>query len=173
LYVARNCPIKAISNSVIVAITRKKQRFIEAYLETWNITKAATVAGYANPMQHGWRVIQDPEVQAAISARLAEAAMTANEVLHRLAQHARGDIADCFSVNDAGGAYLDLDKVVKQGKSHLIKSVKHTRYGLNVELYDAQAALKLIGQHHGVLKENVSHSGEIEHKHNLGWTDEE
>ena len=66
-------------------ITRKR-RFIKAYLETLNGTKAAIAAGYspngANVI--GSRLLSDPTVKAAIAADLAACEVSAPRVLREI-----------------------------------------------------------------------------------------
>jgi hypothetical protein len=92
-------------------------------------------------------------VQAAIKARLTEKAMSADEVLVRLAEHARGSMAEFIHVDEYTGiATLDLRAAEKAGKLHLIKSYQDAsdKFGAKLELYDAQAALVQVGRAHGL-----------------------
>ncbi len=82
--------------------------------------------------------------------------MGADEVLTRLAEHARGSIEDLL---DASGQ-LNLAEARTNGKLYLVKKLKRTTrvYRENdepvtqtldeVELHDAQAALVHLGRHH-------------------------
>jgi phage terminase small subunit len=126
-----------------VAITKKRQAFIEAYLKHWNATEAARIADYAHPGSQGHRLLKNVEIQEAIQARLDQKCMGADEVLIRLAEQARGDISEF--INDYGG--IDWETVKSRG--HLIKKISHNK-GKNssIELYDSQSALALIGRHH-------------------------
>lgn len=86
--------------------------------------------------------------------------MSADEVLLRLAQHARGDMGDFLDIGSMGFV-IDLDSAKKKGLTHLIKKVKlrtqtstskegietETHY-MEIELYDAQAALVQLGRYH-------------------------
>lgn len=176
------------------ALTAKQRAFVEHYLTCWNATEAARRAEYKDPAYSGWENQQKPVIQAAIQARLAELKMSADEVLTRLTDHARGDASDFVTVYasplqdaltgkpilDRDGQEiiryfpsLDLEKARQRGKLHLIKSVRSTAHGPAVELYDAQAALALLGKHHGLFVEKIDISRqEIEAfldrlKHNL------
>ena len=98
--------------------------------------------------------------------------MSANEVLDRLAEHARADYKDFISINGNGEIMLDMDRA--EGKTHLIKKISQRRMvrttrdaeidetTISVELHDAQAALVTIGKHHKLWTDNVQHSGSIE-----------
>jgi phage terminase small subunit len=55
---------------------------------------------------------------------------------------------------------LDMDKLTQPEYSHLVRKFKDSpKDGLSVELYDAQAALKLLGQKHGLFKDKLELSG--------------
>lgn len=145
-------------------LSDRQRAFLAAYLgpARFNATRAAELAGYAEPGQAGWRLLKNVEIQAAVQARLDQAAMGADEVLARLAEHARGSIADFVTLDGAGEPVLDLRRAKELGLLHLVKSLKPTRHGIALELYDAQAALVTLGRHHGLWKEVVDVSGEVE-----------
>lgn len=127
--------------------SKKRQVFIEEYLQHWNATKAAEEAGYAHPGQQGHRLLKNVEVQRAIEERIAELKMSTDEILLRLADQARGSMADFIEATIDGGFILDLDKAEDAGKLHLIKSIAETKHGVRIELYNAQAALEILLQH--------------------------
>jgi len=135
-------------------LTNKQKVFIEAYLECWNATEAARRAKYKHPRQMGSENLSKPVIQERISQRLRATAMSADEVLERLASQARADIADYVVVDLATGEpKVDLRSV--KGRTHLIKSIQQTAHGVKVELYDAQAALEKIGRAHGLFTDRV------------------
>ena len=124
----------------------KQQIFLEEYLKCWNASEAARRAGYrgrANTI--GPRLLANVGIQKAIQARLDELKMSADEVLVRLADQARSSMADFVEVADDGRIKISLTQA---DKLHIIKKISLTAEGLQIELYDAQDALKLIGQHH-------------------------
>ena len=137
-------------------LTGKQRLFVEAYLECWNATEAARRAEYQGNENTlgsvGWENMQKPAIAAAISRRLSEKAMSADEVLMRLANMARGDISEF--IQDYGA--IDW-KAVKE-KGHLVKKVSHTQgKQSSIELYDAQAALEKIGRGHGLFVDRQKH----------------
>lgn len=139
-----------------MALTPKQQAFVETYLATWNASEAARRAEYAKPGQQGHRLLKNVEVKEEIKRRLADVTMTADEVLVRLAEQARA----------AQSAYLrpdgvDLESLIRDGKAHLIKAIKRTQFGDNIEFHDAQAALVHIGKHHGLFADKMEHEGEV------------
>lgn len=138
-----------------MARTTKQAVFVEEYLRCWNATEAAKRAGYSEKTAYssGQRLLKDVEIAAEIQARIEERAMSADEVLDRLAQHARGSIEDFVDV-DSGMAIVDLRKARDAGKLHLAKKIRYFKEGgVEVELYDAQAALEKLGKAHGLFKD--------------------
>jgi len=140
----------------------KQEAFVEAYLQTWNATKAAKAAGYAenSARQQGSRLLSDVNIASRVRARLAEKAMQSDEVLARLADHARADIGDLV---DPATMTLDLRKAVDSGGTRLIKKIKQTIITgdekqteiFEFEMYDAQSALVHIGKHHGLFTDKL------------------
>lgn len=132
-----------------MALSKKRRAFIDEYLVDFNATQAAIRAGYSERSAGsiGHEILKIPEVAEAISQRISERTMTADEALIRLADMARGDLSDYIS-----GDGLDVDRLVADGKGHLVKGIKRVRTQYDdrreVEIYDKQAALKLILDHH-------------------------
>jgi len=64
---------------------------VDAYLgeARGNATEAARVAGYAKPMQEGWRLLRKAEIHARIDEVLRSLALSREEVLALLAEDAR------------------------------------------------------------------------------------
>ena len=133
-------------------LSNKQRIFVEQYLACWNASEAARRAGYVGKANIvGPRLLSNVSIQATIQQRIAETAMTADEVLHRLAEHGRGDIGEMMT--EAGT--LDLAKAKAEGKTRLIKSVTESDKGLRVEMYDAQAALVQLGRAHGLFTDKL------------------
>ncbi len=133
-------------------LTAKQRAFVEHYLVCWNASEAARRAGYrgkANVV--GPRLLANVSIRALVDARLAEMAMSANEVLARLSDEAAGDL-DYF----LNGQGLDFDKARKAGKMHLLKSFSVTAEGFRIEIHDAQAAKVHLGRHYGLFGERTT-----------------
>lgn len=130
----------------VMGLTKKRRVFLEEYLKCWNGAEAARRAGYAYPRQEAHRLLTNADISDEIKRRLKAKAMDADEVLARLADQARGNIAD-FMNTEVPGGIIDLEKAQELGLTHLIKSIAWTKQGVKVELYDAQAALVHIGRH--------------------------
>lgn len=151
-----------------MALNAKQQAFIEHYLTCWNATQAAILAGYSekSARKQGSRMSTNVDIQSAVQARLTELKMSADEVLTRLTEHARGSVASFVRVTPSGdlrGFNLSDDKPL-----HLLHKISITTRTMkddvseervSIELYDAQAALALLGKHHKLFVDKVEHTG--------------
>ena len=141
-------------------LTNKQKLWLEEYLQCWNATKAARKAGYKNPRHSGYENRTKPYIEKRIRQRLRESAMSADEVLTRLAEQARVDLGPYM---DEDG-FVEIERLKRDGKTHLIKRYEKTKaiaglVRVKVETYDAQAALVHLGRHHGLFKDKVEHTG--------------
>ena len=147
-----------------MALTARRQAFVDEYLKCWNASEAARVAGYAAPGVEGHRLLKIAEISEEIQRRVTERAMSADEVLVRLAEQARGSMADFVEVvPGVNTPFLRLDKAHAAGKFGLVKKLKYTTDGgVEFELYDAQAALVQLGKVHKLFtdKQDVTIEGE-------------
>ena len=144
-------------------LTDKQALFVEYYLQDWNATDATRKAGYKGSYETlrsiGSQNLTKPKIKKYIEKRLEEVAITSNEVLVRLSQQATISLSDF--IKSAGNLFvIDMDKVRERG--HLVKKIKYTNHGVEIELHDAQAALVHLGKHHNLFKEKieVEHTGE-------------
>lgn len=179
-----------------MALTRKQKVFIDSYLITFNATEAARQARYkgddATLASVGWENLRKPEIAEAIEKRLAAHAMNADEVLKRLAEQGRGSMSDFVRFRDNGDPSLDLQAASLMGKLHLVKKLKTksrtysesffnaeisdidnrdiTETTIEFELYSSQAALELIGKHHGLFDKRGSEEDPV---HTVDWTVEQ
>lgn len=153
-------------------LNTKQQLFAEHYIKLNDATKAAIAAGYSKKTasSQGHRLLKNAEVSAYIRERteavLRRVKMEADEVLERLAEHARGDIGVFIRVNeDTGEPIIDMRG---RGKPvHLIKRIKTkkttssgedydtTTTEVEFEMYDAQTALTTLARHHRLLTDKV------------------
>lgn len=143
----------------------KQAAFVEHYLRVWNAAEAARLAGYSakTARQQGSRLLTNVDIQDHIAERLDELKMSADEVLTRLSDIARGDMRDFVSLDKDGEPLLNLTQAQAAGKLHLIRKVKRTRRVIKemtettveIELYDAQAALVTLGKHHRLFADRL------------------
>lgn len=137
----------------------KQRAFCEQYVQCWNATEAARRAGYAHPNKQGPRLLVNVGIQQYIQARIAQIAMSADEVLLRLAEQARGMPAEYISEKGE----VDIAALKRDGKTHLIHELKDhvvkTEAGYavrrTVKMYNAQRALELLGKHQRLFVEQV------------------
>lgn len=162
------------SAPVPVKLTPRQRFFIEAYLKTWNASEAARQAGYTGKANViGPRLLAKISIKARIAERLQEMAMGTDEVLERLAEHARGDMDNFLDISSMG-YQINLSKAKELGLTRLIHKVKqHTTTTLSkegfetetshieLELYDAQAALVHLGKHLNLFGDQTPLTGEI------------
>ena len=145
-----------------MALSNKQRVFIEAYLRSWNATQAAIEAGYSPKSARviGHENLTKPDISAEIQRRVGEITMSADEVLVRLAEQARAAYSDYLTPDGT----VDFTRLIADGKGHLVKGIKDTAQGRNIEFHDAQAALVQIGKHHKLFtdKVEVEHSGTVE-----------
>ena len=133
-------------------VTPKQKAFVFEYLIDRNATQAAIRAGYSPKTSYsiGQRLLKNVEISSEFDRVLEEKAMKANEVLSRMADIARGSAADYLTIDKYGYTGINLEQMKADGKLHLIKKYKPTKYGSELELYDAQSALVQLGKHHGL-----------------------
>lgn len=137
-------------------LTDKQQAFINEYLKCWNATDAALKAGYSPKSAYsiGHENLKKPEIANEISARIADMKMGADETLLSLAEIARGDMSDFFTVYGKVPV-LDFEKAQKNGKLGLIKKLTMKEDSISFELYDKQSALNTFAKHHGLINDKV------------------
>jgi hypothetical protein len=138
-------------NGSVSTLTLMQREFTIEYLVSGNATEAARTAGYANPDKAGPRLSKEDKIQAVISEFYFGREMEATEVVKRLAQQGRAEYGPF--IQDDGS--VDLEMLREAGLMHLVKGVRPTQFGLVVEWYDAQAALRDVGRHHGIFKDKM------------------
>lgn len=142
-------------------LTGKQLRWAQEYIVTLNETESSRRAGYKGDDNalavQGHHNLRNPKIMAYVRERLAQHAMSAEEVLVRLSDIGRNDLGDCL--NEFGG--IDPLEAKRKGKSHLIKrfKVKTTLITekdgsekeiveTEIEMHDPQTALALLSKYH-------------------------
>ena len=155
-----------------MALSNRQRAFINEYLRDFNGTRAAIRAGYSEngARVRGSELLSNSNIAAEIKARIDEQAMSSDEVLQRLADMARGDVADLMALTTMGYEFELMVKdengdLVPNPKTKLIKKIKQKVTTImprnesgdereiietELELYDAQAALALLGKYHSL-----------------------
>lgn len=155
-------------------LTPKQQRFVSEYLMDLNATQAAIRAGYSQKTADaiGRENLGKPLIGAAIEAEKAKRAerteITADRVLEELGLLAFSNI-DHYRINPddtvalAPGAPAAAIRAVASIKRRTIpqKSGVGPIKEVEIRLWDKPGPLKLAGQHVGILKDKVEHSGKV------------
>lgn len=147
--------------------TGKQWAFVNAYLSNnFNGTEAARTAGYKGNdvtlAAVAYENLRKPHIAAYIKARFEELTMQPEEVLARLSAMARTDMTDFMQVWGGTPAF-DFEKAAAANRLGLIKKFKVTNKSIEMELYDAQAALVHMGKYHALFTDRVK---------NVSWQDE-
>jgi phage terminase small subunit len=154
-------------------ITKKHQLFVDYYLQLMNGTRAYMLvypkASYETAMANASRLLGTAKVKDLINKRLEESRMSAEDVLRRMEDIARGDVSELMDITSVG-FNLDMAKAKRKGLTRLIKKVKQrtiTKIGkkdsdddtetheLEIELYDAQTAQRDLLKIHGKFTDRV------------------
>lgn len=135
----------------------RQRLFVDYYLgECKGIASAAAKkAGYRHPDSVCTRLLENVGIRAAIDAKV-ESALSAKEVLARLAEQATIGIDDFITLDAKGQPVLDLKKAKKKRRLGVVKSLTPTKHGIKIELYDKQAALVQLGKYHGLWVDRVN-----------------
>ena len=150
-----------------MGLTNRRRIFIDEYLRCFNATEAARRAGYKNARREGSRLRTFEDINKAIQESISERAMGKDEVVDRLGEHARGDMGDFMDIGSMAFS-LDLNKAKELGLTRLIKKVRQKTVTtvakdgteeetntIEIELYDAQAALVQLGKHLEIFKDGL------------------
>ena len=153
----------------------RQRVFIAEYTRDFNATRAAKAAGYSDKTAYsiGQRLLKEVEISEAIRARVEELTMPLDEVKLRLADIARGDIADLLEISPTTYSLkLMVDGEINP-KTKLIKKIKQkitTILGKSesaedreiveteIELYSAHDALRDIGKMYAAFTDKTENS---------------
>ncbi len=148
---------------------------MDEYLRIWNATeayhKAHPKASRETCRVEGSKTLTKPNISIEIERRLNEIAMTTDEVLARLARHARGSHEPWMKIDEDGYVHLDFSSEEAKQNLDLIKKIKTKRtrrvegHGedaeqwedkyVEIELVDSQNALLQLGKYHQLFAERV------------------
>lgn len=168
-------PVAAIgSKSGAVKLTNKQRVFVEEYLTCWNATEAARRAGYAGREETlrvvGHENLTKPNISECVRKRISEKAMSADEVLLRLGEIARGSLQPFTRTRD-DDIWPDLTTEAAQAKFHLLKKIKPKRRvggkpgdewvetEVEIEIHDPLKALELLGRNHKLFTDKTELTG--------------
>jgi len=125
-----------------------------------------------------YRMLVNDGIRAEIDRRFAEQVMAPSEVLKRLSDMSRASLLPFIKITNKGFCYFDFSHPDAKNYFHLIKKIKTKRtwrvdgHGedaelwedewVEVELYDAQAALEKVGKVHNLFidRTDITSGGE-------------
>lgn len=148
-------------------LTQKQIKWLVAFLEHGNASKAAREAGYSSVSFASHSNKTNPVIGAIIDRKMTSLAMTVEETLAKLSDYARFDLGDYLKVTrdeegEEGDPKLDLEGLLRDGWGFMVKVIRPTRYGTVVEFHDPFLALRHIDdrqrEHVLKLEGNVKHS---------------
>lgn len=154
----------------------KQQRFVTEYLVDLNATQAAIRAGYSEKTARsiGHELLTKPDVEAAVAAGRAKLSektgITAERVLAEIEKVAFANPRAVMAWGP-GGVILRDSEELTEDEAAIISEVAETKDGMRVKLHSKLDALGKLGQHLGLFKDRVEHSGTVEHKVDLSAND--
>lgn len=134
-------------------LNERQRTFVRAYISCGGqIEQAAIRAGWNhrigyNPLSAGRTILSNYWVKKAIREYWDSKYMSPEEVIGRLSEQARNEIMVYLIHDNEGNLKLDTQRMVAEGKSHLVKGLKMDNKGnLVIEVFNAQDALVHIGR---------------------------
>ena len=139
------------------------RRFVNAYVETLNGTKAAIVAGYSEHSAHSTssRLLKKTKIQEMIASRLAESELSSARTLREIGRVAYADVGEIF---DENGNLLSVKQLpehvraaiasVKVVKKNLVTGDGETDDIHEVKLWDKVKALEMAAKYLKLLDDN-------------------
>lgn len=129
-------------------LTERQRRFVEAFIETGNATKAALMAGYSKKTAYsiGNENLKKPEINNALHRRMKEIekrkTATPEEIIQFLSQSMRGEIVEeVVAVEDCGKGCSSAVIVKKQiGAKDRLKAAELLlkRYPMKLDVEEQQ-----------------------------------
>lgn len=165
-----------MSEDVKPTLTARERKFVEEYCVCLVGAEAARRAGYSqkNARTIAAQNLAKLSIKQAIEEFLTEEAMGRKEVLHRLARHARGSLEPFLYTGDyTPGEAPRLDLSTDEARANIdlarkSKTKTVTKIGeeeafeiieVEIELYDAQAALVHLGRAHKLFTDKQELTG--------------
>lgn len=138
-------------------MSKKQELFVQYYLQNFNATRAARMAGYSDNGGYlhtvASKLLQNSTIKAEIDERMKQAKLSADAVIKLLSDHATGTLEDFLNSDGE----IDLETARQSGLMHLLKEVEITEtYNKDdsgsvrrkIKLHDPQKALELLGRYY-------------------------
>lgn len=161
-----------------MALNNRQQEFCREYVRDFNASRAALAVGYSKKTAGsiGSENLTKPEIEAEIKRLIAEKTMPEDEVKLRLADIARGDMADFFDITPQGwnirlvrdGVPIPQTKLIKKIKQRVTTRLAKDESGedsetieTELELYSAHDALRDIGKMYAMFTDKTEISSKV------------
>ena len=143
------------------SLTPKQQAFVREYLIDLNAQKAGIRAGYsARSTSQGSDLLKQPKIAGivlqALRARSARTLATGDRVVEELSGIAHSDIFDLFDVSNEIFILKDFREIPPHIR-RTVKSIKQTKFGIELTMHDKTIALGLLARHLGMLQPDDPH----------------
>lgn len=140
-------------------LTPKQARFVEEYLVDLNASAAARRAGYSESTANriGPENLSKPviksRIDAALDQRSSRTEVTADKVVRELARIAFADVREVAEVRDGSVRVKDTDEW-SDDAALAVSEVKETKRGRSVKMHSKLDALKKLGEHLGLWRDD-------------------
>lgn len=160
-------------------LTPRQRLFVLAYCgpSGFNATQAAVLAGYRDDNYNSLKVtahhtLHKPLVQAAIAREMTKGCRGPEWVENRLTQLAQSNMANFLKPTEDGkSVVLDMNQAAAVGAYGQIREIKEEVIQVGdgpavvikrtIRIHDPKPALETLARRHGMLKDNVEHTGEV------------
>ena len=137
-----------------MGLSKRHSAFIDEYFlcnmdATEAYLKVYPSSSYDAARASASRLLTNDNIREEINRRLTEKHMSADEVIARLAEQAKGISGKYLTTKGT----IDFEKLIKDGKGYLVHRVKPTKFGPDVEFPNSQTALLNIGKQHGLFSD--------------------
>lgn len=149
-------PLDPLAN--LPPLTLKQQAWITHLFSDANLnpSEAVRLSYDATTQESVWRIASDNvrKLHAHVQAMMKANGMQPEEVLSRLSDLARTTMDDAIEVDEDGKFRISLKKAKERGRLHTVKKIKDSpKFGIELEMTDAQAALHDLAQIHKLFPE--------------------
>jgi phage terminase small subunit len=134
-------------------LTAKQDRFVDFFLQKWNGTEAARLAGYSGGENAlaaaASRLLRNVKVRNAIERRAEAHGLAKPELLWMLLEQARFNVDDVLELDElTGKAEFSLAKAKATGAIKQIKELRFNNKGevIAAKFYDRQTAIQMLGR---------------------------
>lgn len=148
----------------IITPLENQYKFVEEYLRCKSAQHAVYRAGFVDRVGLeaifiGKEFLMLDYVKDSLLAAQQMSIMNPADVLAAISEIAQSTIEDFINFDaDSDEGVIDLRKAQALNRLGAVKRIKHSKFGLEIEMHDRLSALKLLGQQAGLFS-NANHRG--------------